>query len=130
MQVSIFAIALLTFTVMFQVSVRADPKWIFKLNASSCRTDPNQRSFTGFRSRGVYGIVTALHGVAGCEALSAISADNSIVIQDLRIAAVDFEYDVAVLESREAETGPPDGLVPGTSVNPGEILRIWGFPYD
>jgi|GEM_PF-4625965 len=104
--------------------------YVYRMKIDDCKFEPVARRQTGFRVEGVVGIVTALHGVADCETISAVS-DDGIIFTDLVIVAVDIDRDMARLTSPSVEELPADGLIP-SSLSTTEILkatlRIVGYP--
>src|ERR1044071_9832439 len=53
--------------------VRAQNKYVYSVKIAVCKFMPTSlRSQTGFRVRGIKGIVTALHGVADCNDIRVI----------------------------------------------------------
>ena len=74
--------------------------YIYKIIAAECKHTPNGRILTGFRVKGVHGIVTALHGVADCKVIRAeSSAPNTRSLENLHRAAADIDHDVVLLRS-------------------------------
>src|SRR5687767_797308 len=73
---------------------------VYLVKAAGCQVRPSERSQTGFRvsDPARKGLVTALHGVAGCSSLSARN-DRGDVFNDLFVFMVDVEADVALLSS-------------------------------
>jgi hypothetical protein len=79
-----------------------------------CAQPPIERTQTGFRvkDQALVGIVTALHGVAGCKTINAIPDGEFAPLLDLTISQVDIVRDVALLGSKQLAALPLDGLVP------------------
>jgi len=84
--------------------------YVYRLKIGNCTFDPADRRQTGFRVQGVAGMVTALHGVADCQTISAIADDGQEVFNDLVIQQVDIERDIALLISPDLTQKPSDGL--------------------
>ena len=86
------------------------------------------RALTGFRVEGLPGIVTALHGVAGCKEISAIPGKKGVApFQDLKIAKIDIRRDLALLLSPSLSQGVVTGFK--ASPNPSLTeLQIFGYP--
>lgn len=84
---------------------------------------------TGFRLAGRKGIITALHGVADGTTFSAYN-EMGDVLNNLKIASVDVDNDVALLRSEEIENRLADGLqaVGNLAINSGDALRVAGHP--
>jgi hypothetical protein len=84
---------------------------------------------TGFRLAGRKGIITALHGVADGTTFSAYN-ESGDVLNDLKIADIDYENDLALLRSGELEGRAAEGLqaVDRLTVIPNETLRVLGHP--
>ncbi|MEZ4618058.1 MAG: trypsin-like peptidase domain-containing protein [Caldilineaceae bacterium] len=104
---------------------------IYRIKSDRCSFEPVARLQTGFRVEGQPGIITALHGVLDCETVSAVSGDSQKIINDLTIAAVDIERDVALLSSTELDQSPDEALVV-SSLATTEILtaslHVIGYP--
>lgn len=90
---------------------------------------PNGILQTGFRLRGLKGIVTALHGVVGERTISAWNERQS-VFSNLVVSRVDIPNDLALLSSPELQNAPDDGLESGSNetIRQGESLTAWGHP--
>jgi hypothetical protein len=84
---------------------------------------------TGFRLAGRKGIITALHGVADGTTFSAYN-ESGDVLNNLKIASVDIDNDLALLRSPEIESRPAEGLqaVDRLTIEPGTPLRAFGHP--
>jgi len=77
----------------------------FLMSADKCQPGPPTRTLTGFlvidpTPKISVGIVTALHGVAGCK-IKATSDGNILLREYLTVAAVDVVSDSALLSSDE-----------------------------
>ncbi len=104
---------------------------LFKIRASACLDGVDNKRLTGFAMQGTNGIVTALHGVVGCRIVSAQqSGSHGIVIQNLRIADVDIDRDIAVLNADQAQLADVPTLAKAEETDPREGLKAWGFPMD
>jgi len=104
--------------------------YVYRLKISGCTFDPVDRRQTGFRVQGMAGIVTAMHGVADCQSITAVP-DDGIPFTDLVITAVDIERDIALLSSPALVDHPFDGLVPSTLTAHEMLtatLRVVGYP--
>lgn len=104
--------------------------FIYRLKISDCGNhEPANRRQTGFRVNGMVGIVTALHGVADCTQIHALSDENGPIFTNLTIHAVDIDHDVALLSSAELQALPPEGL-PVAEENDVQTreLRVIGYP--
>lgn len=103
---------------------------VYRIVASQCAGQPPERTQTGFRvkDRALVGIVTALHGVAGCKAIAAVPA-NLAALDNLIIAKVDIAHDVALLWSEQVDDLQLDGLVPEdlSSKNIYDGLTVIGY---
>lgn len=89
--------------------------------------EPNGLMQTGFRLRGMKGIVTALHGVVGERTINAWNERHS-VFSNLVVSRVDIPNDLALLNSPELQNAPDDGLESGRheTILQGESLTAWG----
>jgi S1-C subfamily serine protease len=82
---------------------------------------------TGFRVKDQIGIVTALHGVVGCDDIWAENTSGQYLqLKTLRITAVDIDRDVAVLYSEDLAKLPASGLE--LSPDPLRAVRVEGMP--
>jgi hypothetical protein len=101
---------------------------IFMVEASDCVSLPLLRTQTGFLLEGAPGLVTALHGVAGCATVSARQPDrNNITHKGLRPRSVDVERDVVILAGPTLPTA--GGLTPHPTSLPGPgAVRVIGHP--
>jgi S1-C subfamily serine protease len=101
----------------------------YLIRAENCSYRPDNRLQTGFTVRGTKGIVTALHGVAGCQTILAVSAEE--IVLHLKITKMDFDRDVALLSSAELDSLKASGFdlegsVAWTSLG---TVRVFGYPY-
>lgn len=122
-------IALALMLLACAASAIADPlKSSYRVLASGCVDENESRAITGFVLHGSRDIHTALHGVLGCENISAVRAnDDGTVISDLKVAHVDIRRDIAVLSS--SKTIPKGTLKASTSSpDPLRIHEVVGFP--
>ncbi|HRW10343.1 MAG TPA: serine protease, partial [Caldilineaceae bacterium] len=77
--------------------------YVYVVEAERCLHGPETeesliRKQTGFRVKGTAGILTALHGIADCESMMAISeAENGEAFGRLELVAADVDRDVALL---------------------------------
>lgn len=84
---------------------------------------------TGFRLAGRKGIITALHGVVDGVTFSAYN-ESGDVLNNLKIASVDIDNDLALLRSGEIDNRPGEGLEASdtSTISPGTSLRTLGHP--
>jgi hypothetical protein len=122
---------LITLALAGAADVRAQGDHIFLVKAFDCPAGPRNRTQTGFRIRGRKGIITALHGVAGCAIVKAQSKEGSILSSALSASEVDIEKDLVLLTSDEIRAGSDDGFSLATSVSftPSQSVRVTGHPY-
>jgi hypothetical protein len=122
---------------MFATPVFAQKEITFLISADKCEHGPQKRTLTGFLVINPthdisVGIVTALHGVAGCEVKA--TSDGSILLRDyLKIAAVDVFSDSALLASDELSRAPaPAGVHSPRAIDwnsmLGSSVTMWGHP--
>ena len=102
---------------------------VYRVHGQTC--GPNSKSFvqSGFRAtvNGQKGLVTALHGIVGCQHASARQGELSC-ISDLQLTMVDVARDVAFFSSQQLATIEGSGLK-GTAP-PGEgQLQVVGYPW-
>jgi hypothetical protein len=109
--VSIVAFSLLTISVC-----SAQEKYVLRITASNCQYNKPNRAKTNFSTgfvikwKGkVLGIVTALHGVCGCKAISAEDKYGKD-FTSLSIINADIANDLAILSSKEMKSFFKDGL--------------------
>jgi hypothetical protein len=84
---------------------------------------------TGFRGfwNGQHGIVTALHGVAGCNRYYVTQGEN-VYLDDLTLTAVDYDKDVAFLSSSQL-ANEPGAALPKANFNINQDqLKVIGYP--
>jgi hypothetical protein len=84
---------------------------------------------TGFRLHGTKGIVTALHGVIEGASFSALDEDGH-VLNNLAVASVDIDHDLALLKSADLNTLPDEGIT-GVQISgmlAGTRVHVWGHP--
>lgn len=112
-------------------TVSAPISYVYRIKINGCNFKPQDRQQTGFRVQGITGIITALHGVADCKSVSALSDDGKEIYNDLLIRQVDIERDVALLSSPTIEKSSKVGLLP-SGLSFVEIknaaLQIAGYP--
>lgn len=103
--------------------------YVYRIKIGGCTGQPDVRRQTGFRVKGLVGIVTALHGVADCKMLHALNEGNGSNFLALTIQAVDIDHDLALLSSAELAAQPADGLL-GAANEPVDYknLHIVGYP--
>lgn len=78
----------------------SDSRYVFHIEASGCQSLPLNRSQTGFRLQGISGIVTALHGVAGCNFITARQdSEHGQTFTNLILGFADRTHDAALLTS-------------------------------
>jgi hypothetical protein len=109
----------------------------FLIVSTECPVEPRERDLTGFRVLQPMpdlrsGIITALHGVAGCHVRAL--TDGSVTLgKELRIQAVSIDSDLALLYSNELGALPPAGYrIPPRidwSHAAGNKLMFWGHPW-
>lgn len=104
-------------------------KAIFKIRASDCQLDSNDRALTGFVLQ--EGMLTALHGVVGCNNIRAIN-DDGTVYRDLSIIKADLKNDLALLQSSRLTTDidSQNQAKLTTSNNLFGNISVIGYPLD
>jgi len=105
-------------------------QYVYLVKASDCLHAPRDRALTGFRLRGLTGIVTALHGVADSGNITVTSVDGKVRSASVRISKVDLKNDVALLTSPEFDRAPADGLDVAANPNvlPNAKAYVVGYP--
>lgn len=103
---------------------------VFKIEAVNC-SKKRTRLLTGVVVEGIPGIVTALHGVIGCEVL-AHRRGPEMIFEGLKVLKVDVARDVAVLSSDALRTalrsGKLRGQRRGAISGVGQHVAVVGFP--
>ncbi len=123
----------------------SESPYVFIVEAEHClheadataTDDPQIRRQTGFRVQGVAGVVTALHGIVDCEAISAFSeSEAGEAFGDLAIIAVDIDRDIARLLPKGIAADQVDTLAQVGFVTapdeqlPADVdLHLIGHPY-
>ncbi len=103
-------------------------KSVLRLSPQNCVSGKNiVLSGFLFRSAGQLGVLTALHGVAGCEPIRARGFDG-LYLDDLTISAVDLDRDVAWLESKALAAVPsvPNPFTIASGIS--DSLTVVGYP--
>lgn len=120
--------------------------FVYQVKASECTYPPDMRFQTGVHILGKPGIVTALHGVLGCDSLLAVAAsstnpDKLNVLDRLEIVEVDIARDIALIapvssiltETLSIESGLRTSIsmqYPDCSSDrPSIPIRMWGYPH-
>jgi hypothetical protein len=109
---------------------------VFMVHATKCPSSPATRRLSGFRVRASgstpTGIVTALHGVAGCRSITAWNP-RRWVIENLRVKNVSIPGDLALLSTdsldRVSTHGFAVGSASGTSLAAMTQPRVAGHAY-
>jgi hypothetical protein len=119
-------------------TARAQAAHTFLVFGENCKAAPGRRTLSGFRvldptPKVKNAIVTALHGVAGCDITAA--SDGSIKLtKPLKLTAVDVASDLALLTSAELSALAPAGMRFRPSVEwnrlAGQNLVAWGHPQN
>ncbi len=128
-------IRLLTFLLLtfylFTVRGYSQTEHVYLVKMFECANKPEQRSQTGFRVKGMKGIVTALHGVVGCRRITVKSEKGLILFSPVKIDKVDIEHDAALLTSEELERKDVEGIEVAQSVKWNSLgaVRIDGHPF-
>lgn len=106
--------------------------YVYKIRIGQCKYPPALRIQTGFRVKGLEGIVTALHGVVGCDSVVAQPIGGAKPYRDLIIGKVDIDRDVALLWSEEIESELDVGLDSASPVSGDDYLGAYllGYPKD
>jgi hypothetical protein len=102
---------------------------IFHVEAGDCEVPPIRRAQTGFSLRNFPGIITALHGVAGCRSLSARQWGTAgVTVTGLKVTSIDLARDVALLRLAD-ESAPLPALdaIPLGSRLP-RSAQVIGYP--
>jgi len=96
-------------------------------NVYRIRCSPHNRISSGFKTAidGTTGIVTTLHGVTGCDQISAFNLKQSI--PDLQVSRVNVRLDVTFLTSPSLVYSSSSGLLT-TSDFQSTDLRVVGYP--
>ncbi|MCB0108353.1 MAG: trypsin-like peptidase domain-containing protein, partial [Caldilineaceae bacterium] len=114
-----------------QSNVIAPSPHVFRIKASGCPVAPEDHIQSGFRVQDQVGIVTALHGVLGCDTLVAEAGGGEKIYDELIIGQVDIRHDIAILWSDALAVDRLDGLAPIAKPASGEQderYQIIGYP--
>jgi hypothetical protein len=105
--------------------------YVFRLVIGGCAHEPRLRQQTGFRVRGEAGIITALHGVADCQVINAISDDDKAqIFKSLHLLEADIDRDMALLSSDALASLPKVGLAAGNNQDiEADTLQVIGYPF-
>jgi len=102
---------------------------VYRIMLSNCGVKGKGFIQTGFRAQynGQVGIMTALHGVAGCNRYIAAQGKD-IYLTDLKLVAVDLAKDVAFLSSKQLDN-IPGAPIQTTNYNINrDQLKVVGYP--
>lgn len=106
----------------------ADSPSIVRVQVAQCETG-GSADLTGFFVAGRAGIVTALHGVAGCSQIR--SPDVEREDSELEIHRVDIARDLAWLTTQDTDgtrpQSPPDAPELGAAPDAGSMLQAVGY---
>lgn len=120
---------LIFFGLIFYVNIvsaqnQTDSPHVFQVRTGECSQKPQAQ--TGFRIVGIKGIITALHGVAGCKTINAINENEDLL--DLSIIRADIDRDVALLGSSKININKSNlGLKKSIYPEYGG-LHVFGYP--
>jgi ankyrin repeat protein/trypsin-like peptidase len=121
---------------LFSTAGFAQRENTFLITAYDCKLGPQSRTLTGFRVLNPtpdlqVGIVSALHGVAGCKVK--VTSDGNVLLRDtVQLVAVDVFSDSVLLTSQELRTKPLAGFRYQTKIDwvgmAGRQVTAWGHP--
>jgi hypothetical protein len=125
------SVILLAALLLLVVEGRAQDEHVYLIKMFDCAHKPVERSQTGFRVQGVKGLVTALHGVADCQRITASSKKGLLLDQPLEIKKIDADHDVALLSSKQIDSAPGVGLNVADNVVWESLgtVKVYGHPY-
>jgi len=127
-QILQIAVLLFTFLKLSRVvNAQADVIYTIRISDGS----GGQRLQTGFRLKGMPGILTTLHGVADASRMTAFTENEDTgVVANLKLEAVNVTDDLALLTSPLLESDDGRGIeaAPTGSVKPLAVLRAFGHP--
>lgn len=110
----------------------AQNEYVYLVKAYKTSGSQEFRALTGFRVRGLKGILTALHGVADCKVIKIRSnKEGEIFTKPLSVVKVDIKRDIALLLSEEIEALPADGFELASDVQWNQLthITVTGHPY-
>lgn len=89
--------------------------YVFRVEADGCPSKPKKRALTGFKIAGISGLVTALHGVVGCDTIYVIDSKGKYKNSPyggFKLGITLVDKDLTVLRGIEFEKGFPkaDGI--------------------
>jgi hypothetical protein len=104
---------------------------VYLVKMFDCAHQPVERSQTGFRVRGVKGLITALHGVADCQRIMASSKKGLLLDEPLSIRKIDVDHDVALLSSPQLDRAQDEGFEVAENViwSALVMVKVYGHPY-
>lgn len=127
------AIILVLILICSAVQTNAQGQYVYLVKAfRAAQGEDAGRGLTGFRVRGLKGIVTALHGVVDADVVKVRSnKEGEIFTEPVSIIKVDIGRDLALLSSKEIDALPDDGLEVAIDVNWNSLIEITvvGHPY-
>lgn len=111
-------------------SQRVYDQYVYLVKVSDCAHEPKERALTGFRVRGIAGIITALHGVADSSNITVTSVDGNFRGGSVTISKVDITHDLALLTSPELVRMQVEGLepAPNTAITANTKVYVVGYP--
>jgi len=102
---------------------------IFLVSAHQCPGAQPSRSLTGFRATGIAGVITALHGVAGCRSIRLQAEQGPVLANQVSLTQVEINSDIAVLDSAELENSYRATFsISNTAPSPDQQLQVFGYP--
>ena len=110
-------------------SAQSAQDFVVKVRIEGCQGGDEPRGVTAFKLVGHEGLLTSLHGIAGCSRFSVTSAPG---FAGLEPVAMDFAHDLVLLSSPEIEMtfDLSAGLQVGDPVSLRQPLDVLGFPPD
>ena len=107
-------------------------KWVYKIRSADNKYQKEAIIQTGFRLKGIRGIITALHGVVTGKNLSAKNETTYESFTNLKLTKVDVARDIALLTSEELLNQSDDGLDLGQidKIKVNDKLYVLGKPLD
>ena len=130
LRVASFAVLTFLWTnpVSAQLPDRQSPH-VYRIVSDNCTHSPKYRTQTAFRVQGVSGLVTALHGVADCETITAISDVTDERLEGLTLAEVDIARDIAIVSASAGDLADSGYDVADANNTVYRELEVIGYPY-
>jgi tetratricopeptide (TPR) repeat protein len=125
------AVTLTLLLLLASTAAHAQQRFVYRVKISDCAGDAQLRIQTAFRIAERPGLVTALHGVIGCNSITAISEAGGVLTKPLKVEYVDVDHDAAILQSDELRQLKAEGIAVARDVkwNALGTVKAYGHPF-